>query len=76
MEQTEVLKPSIDQLKKFHDFYVTSAQILSQRIQFYVEEFDTVKELVEFHKNMALKIREDIEKLEPKKEENGEGSKD
>ena len=65
---------TVDQLKKTHDFYITVAQILSQRIQFYAEEFTAVTELINFNKDMAKKLAEIIESLEAKKEENGQGT--
>lgn len=58
----------IDQLKKAHDLYVTTVQILTQRVQFYAEEFDAVKQLVEFHKALAKDLNEKIKALEPKEE--------
>lgn len=59
---------SLVQLKKVHDFYVTQHQILSQRVQFYAEEFDGVKELIDFNRDMAIKLKAIIEAKEPKAE--------
>lgn len=63
----------IDQLKKAHDLYVTTVQILTQRVQFYAEEFEGVKRLIEFHTAVAKDLKEKIEALEPKEDPvNGE----
>lgn len=70
MEQKEV---SLDQLKKIHDLYVITVQILTQKCQFFAEEFQSVTELIEFHKSMAKANREKIEELEPPKKEAKDG---
>ena len=62
----------LERLKKAHDLYVTTFQILTHRVQFYAEEFDGVKELIDFHKRMAHDLRSKIEALEPKEETDGE----
>jgi hypothetical protein len=64
---------NLEQLKLAHDYYVTTLQILSQRCQFYAEEFEAVGNLVKFHKGMLEQLKQKIEALEPKKEgESGE----
>lgn len=67
---------AVDQLKTAHDVYVTTAQILSQRIQFFAEEFESITAIVNFHKDMAKKLRVKIEEMEPKKDEDGEKPKE
>lgn len=59
----------IEKLKVAHDHCVNAHQIITQRTQFYSEEFDAVKGCAEFLKEMALKLRGQIEALEPKEEE-------
>lgn len=62
-EQSEIQK-----LKEAHDYYVTTVEILSQRIQFYAEEFDAVKNMIAFFKQMAMDLRLKIQSMEPTKE--------
>lgn len=67
----------INDLKKAHDYYVTVVMILSSRVQFYSEEFQSVTELIEFNKKMAQDLKakiEDLETKEVKVEENGEST--
>lgn len=59
----------LDNLKKVHDFYATTIQILTQRVQFYAEEFDAVKAMLEFYHLQLLEIKKQIAELEPKSEE-------
>lgn len=54
----------IDELKKLHDYHATVIQIITQRVQFYVEEFQGVSELVEFYKKMCIELKSKIEALE------------
>jgi len=67
-DEESVNKEQIDTLKKTHDYYITMAQILSQRVQFYAEEFDGVKELISFCKIIAETVKKSIDALEPKDE--------
>jgi hypothetical protein len=60
---------NIDELKKVHDYYASTLQILRTRIQFYFEEFAGVQELNAFYSKLLQDIRSDIEALEPKVEE-------
>lgn len=67
-------KTELEQLKLAHDYYVTALQILTQRTQFYAEEFEAVGNLVKFFQTMAKELKSKIEAIEPKKEgENVEG---
>jgi hypothetical protein len=59
----------IEKLKIAHDHCVNAHQIITQRTQFYSEEFDAVKGCAEFLKEMALKLRGQIEALVPKEDE-------
>lgn len=58
----------IDKLKVAHDHCLNAHQIITQRTQFYTEEFDAVKGCADFLKEMATKLRGQIESLEPKEE--------
>jgi archaellum component FlaC len=60
---------NIDELKKVHDYYAATIQILRSRVQFYFEEFEGVQELNMFYSKLIQDIRSDIEALEPKVEE-------
>ena len=55
---------SIEALKKAHDHYVNAHQIITQRTQFYAEEFEAVQGCTAFLKRMAISLKEQIEKLE------------
>jgi len=57
----------IKKLKEIHDFYVCTLQILTTK-QFYFEEMEAVKGLVDFYKQCRLDIFKKIEELEPKEE--------
>jgi hypothetical protein len=63
---------SIEELKKSHDFYVITVQILSQRIQFFAEEFDAIKSLIQFHQAMIKALAKKIDALEPKEPKDGQ----
>lgn len=58
----------VEKLKIAHDHCINAHQIITQRTQFYSEEFDAVKGCTEFLKEMASKLRAQIEALEPKEE--------
>lgn len=58
----------LEELKKVHDYYALTLQILRTRIQFYFEEFEGVKELDGFYSKLVADIRANIEELEPKQE--------
>jgi hypothetical protein len=74
MNQTEVAKTiSLESMKRVHDYYVMTLQILTQKCQFFHEEFQGANDLVAFYKAMIKAQRENIEALEPKKEEKQDG---
>jgi hypothetical protein len=58
---TEVTK-----LKIAHDHCVVAHQIITTRTQFYTEEFEAVKGCADFLREMAMKLKGQIETLEPK----------
>lgn len=64
-DKAELLK----QQKAAHDYITTAIQILTTRVQFYVEEFEGTHQSVQFLRNMLAQIRADIEKIEPSKQE-------
>ena len=71
---TETAKAiSLEQMKRVHDHYVMTLQILTQKCQFFHEEFQAVNDLITFYRAMVKAQRENIEALEPKKEENKDG---
>jgi len=68
----------IDELKKLHDYHATVCQILTQRVQFYVEEFEGVQNLVQFYSKMCAELKIKIEAAEKEqsnvKEESTDGT--
>lgn len=64
-DKAELLK----QQKAAHDYIATAIQILTTRVQFYVEEFEGTHQSVQFLRNMLAQIKADIEKIEPSKPE-------
>lgn len=54
------MEPSIDQLKSVHDLYATTVQILTQRVQFYAEEFDGVNKLIQFYLEQMKELKAKI----------------
>lgn len=69
----EIVKPEskvqlpLDELKATHDIYATIVMTYKQRIQWYVEEFKGVEQIISFCENMTKTIRAQIEEIEPPK---------
>lgn len=70
--EVKIESPSKDTLIKSYNHFATSNQILTQRVQFYFEEFDGVKLLVEFNKMMADNLKAQIDKIEAEEAKNVE----
>ena len=68
IDQAELLK----QKKAAHDYIATAVQVLTTRVQFYVEEFEGIHQTISFLKNMLAQIKADIEKIEPPKKHDPE----
>ena len=68
-EQNELKTIELNDLKKAHDLYATTHHILHTRIQFYAEEFDGVKALLDFYKKLTDDLKLKISELEPENKE-------
>jgi hypothetical protein len=71
-ELIDVKPNELNELKKIHDLYATTHHILCTRIQFYAEEFEGVKALLDFYKKLTEDLKLKIEELEPKEEPKAE----
>lgn len=56
-------------LKKLHDIYAVTHQVLTQKCTFYSEEFEFTLEMINFYKAQIKIIRDEIELREPKNAE-------
>ena len=70
------MKPSADELKKLHDIYAVTHQVLTQKATFHHEEFEFIDTMVKFYQEQIKKLREEIQEMEKleeelKKDENG-----
>jgi hypothetical protein len=61
--------PTIESLKKDHDRYATIAHVFSSRFQWYHEEFEGVKDIIDFCRMHTKELSDQIDYLEPKKED-------
>lgn len=61
--------PDIKTLKITHDYYLTIEHVFKTRVQWYHEEFQGVQDIISFASLMTSKLKQDIDSLEPKKEE-------
>lgn len=61
----EQKEKELSALKNAHDHYANSIQILTQRVQYYPEEFQTVSNTVEFLSTLKNQVKSEIEKYTP-----------
>lgn len=59
----------LEQLKKAHTYFASAVQILTQRVQFYAEEFQTVSNTVAFLSHLRDDAWSKVQELEPAKSE-------
>jgi hypothetical protein len=67
---------SIDELKKLHDIYAVTHQVLTQKATFHHEEFEFIDTMVKFYKEQIVKLKEEIlekEKLEAEAQKEADG---
>lgn len=55
----------LDALKRAHDHYATAIQILTQRVQYYHEEFNAVQQMVAFFTHLKDHAYQAVIKIEP-----------
>ena len=66
---TETKTTELDALKRAHDHYATAIQILTQRVQYYHEEFQAVQNMVAFFEHLKEQTLQAVYKIEPPKKE-------
>lgn len=62
----------LKEMKQAHDYFATAAHILKTRVQFFVEEFQGIANILHFLEANQANLKKLIDEIEPPKEEKKE----